>query len=203
MLPLRTSPLLACAMSTASSTHPLAPKPQPPVHVQHSTLPSAIPLTTSTLIEAFAFDRVTAYMLNHLPQFSRLPALQKLFLLSSNAALKADRELWSASTTPSSSSSELDLDFQAAATHFPPGKSLDDLGASSLPGLLLGGGLVPTMWCIGPSWFVGGMTAYAAATAPWKKAAFPNGETFFFVQLIGAESQHRGKGLAPALIKTL
>ena len=55
--------------------------------------------------------------------------------------------------------------------------------------------MVPALWSIGRT------VAYAAATMPSKKKTFPNGETCFYVQLIGAGSKHRGKGLAPALIK--
>jgi GNAT superfamily N-acetyltransferase len=47
------------------------------------------------------------------------------------------------------------------------------------------------------------MAAYAAATTPAKKSTFPNNETFFYIQLIGAATAHRGKGLAPALIRKL
>lgn len=205
--PLRTIPPLASKMSTtATTTQSTSQKLRLPVHVQHSTSPSAIASATSTLISAFESDPVTAYMLNHLPPPSRLSALQKLFLLSSNAALKAGGELWSASTTPLSSSSseaEAEPDFQAAATIFPPGKSLDDLGATSLPSLLLGGGMVPALWSIGPSRFMSRMNAYNLATTPIKKSTFPNGETFFYIQLIGARAEHRGKGLAPGLIEKL
>jgi GNAT superfamily N-acetyltransferase len=200
---LQSSQLLACKMSTkppATTTQPSTQRSRLPVHVQHSTSTSSIPLATSTLIEAFESDPVTAYMLNHLPRSSRLPALQKLFLLSSNAAVKAGGELWSASTTSPSSSTP---DFQAAATIFPPEKSLDDLGLASLPGLLLGGGLAPALCSIGPNRFVSRMNAYGAATTPSKKATFPDGEMFFYVQLIGAGSRHRGRGLAPALIRKL
>lgn len=47
------------------------------------------------------------------------------------------------------------------------------------------------------------MNAYNAATTPAKKSTFPAGETFYYVQLIGAAEGHRGKGLAPALIREL
>jgi len=63
--------------------------------------------------------------------------------------------------------------------------------------------MVPALWSIGPSRFMSRMNAYSAATTPSKKVTFFNGETFFYVQLIGAGSQHRGKGLAPALIRRL
>ncbi|KAF2626563.1 hypothetical protein BU25DRAFT_343351 [Macroventuria anomochaeta] len=183
------------------TSSPSQPKPRLPVHVQHSVSPNAIPGATSTLIDAFISDPVTAYMLNHLPSSARLAALQKFFFLSSNAAIKAGGELWSASTTPPTTSST--PDFQAAAAIFPPGKSLDDLGANSLLGLLLSGGLAPALWSMGPSRFASRINAYTAATTPAKESTFPNGEDYFYIQLIGASSAHRGKGLAPALIRHL
>lgn len=55
-----------------------------------------------------------------------------------------------------------------------------------MPCLLLGGGLALALWSIGPCWFVIRMDAYVAAATISEKASFPNGETFFCAQLIGA-----------------
>lgn len=63
--------------------------------------------------------------------------------------------------------------------------------------------MVPALWSIGPSRFMSRMNAYNLATTPIKKSTFSNGETFFYIQFIGAGAQHRGKGLAPGLIEKL
>lgn len=47
------------------------------------------------------------------------------------------------------------------------------------------------------------MDAFGTATMPVKKSVFPNGETYFYVFLVGASAAHRGKGLAPGLIRKL
>ncbi|KAF9691237.1 hypothetical protein EKO04_010776 [Ascochyta lentis] len=175
------------------------PKARLPVHVHHSGSSFWIPKATSTLRSAFENDPVTAYMLNYLPPPARPAALQKLFRLSNNAAIIAGGELWSASTedTPSAPS------FHAAATIFPPTTSIDNLGARSLPSLLLSGALAPALWTIGPSRLTATMNEFSAATTPAKKATFNQGESYYYIQLIGASAAHRGKGLAPALIRNL
>ena len=122
-----------------------------PIHVTHCASTEAIPSATATLICAFEFDPVTAYMLHHLP----------------------------------------------------PEKSLDTLGIASLAELVTPGGLLGVLKKIAPSGFQQRMKSHTTATVPVKKSTFPNGENFFYVQFIDANSQHRGKGLAPALIKKL
>ena len=205
----RTSPLQVSKMSTNTTKHAPAQsqsssKPHLPVHVTRSTSASSILPATSTLVEAFESDPVTAYILHHLPTSARLAVLQKLFTLSSNATLMAGGELWSASTTfPSAHSTDEKPDFQAAASIFPPGKSLDDLGIAAVPSLVQSGELLPTLNAIGPIVLQSRMAAYTAATTPAKKSTFPNNETYYYVQLIGAATAHRGKGLAPALIRKL
>ncbi|KAJ4988586.1 hypothetical protein SVAN01_05877 [Stagonosporopsis vannaccii] len=160
---------------------------------------------TSTLVSAFEGDPITAYTLSHLAPSARLPALESLFTLSSNAALLSGGELWSASTNAPQTSPSADFvqDYQAAATIYPPNTSLDSLGLSSLPSLLPTGGLEPALYAIGPRAFVAELNEYTAATTPAKKLTFPDGESFFYIQLIGAGAQHRGQGLAPALIREL
>ncbi len=172
---------------------------QLPIHVQHLTARAAIPSATSTLTEAFEADPVTAYMLNHLPHTARSAALQALFYLSNHAAILSGGELYSASTTTPSATTI--PDFQAAAVILPPGKSLDGISLSALPSLLLGGGLASALWNVGPTRLLSRLDAYGAAMTPAKKSTFPNGEQYYYVQTIGAGSLHRGKGLAPALLR--
>lgn len=194
-------------MSTATKESAPTPasKLRLPVHIQKSTSRTAVAAATSTLVSAFEADPVTAYMLSHLPPSARLPALQILFTLTSNAALLAGGELWSAGTNPPPASPSADTipEYQATATIYPPNTSLDSLGASSLPSLYLRGGLFSALRALGPQTFVARLDGYTAATTPAKKTTFPNGEHFYYIQLIGARTQHRGKGLAPALIREL
>lgn len=72
-----------------------------------------------------------------------------------------------------------------------------------MPGFLPGSGLAPALWPVGPNSVVSKMNAYDAATMPSEKATFPSEEIFFYVRLIGAGTQHRGKGPALSLIEKL
>jgi ribosomal protein S18 acetylase RimI-like enzyme len=135
-----------------------------------------------------------------------------MFTLSSNASIMAGGELWSASIDSEASSSTTTTDnesvdnmpdFQASATIFPPNTTINTLSYSSLPSLLWSGGLFSTISQVGLFQFKNIMDAYAAATTPAKKSTLRSGESYYYIMLIGAASAHRGKGLAPALIRKL
>lgn len=55
------------------------------------------------------------------------------------------------------------------------------------------------LWYCGVSSFVR-KSHWNTAVEPAKRAALPNGETYFYVMEIGTDERFRGKGLAPALI---
>ncbi|KAJ8113437.1 hypothetical protein OPT61_g4428 [Boeremia exigua] len=192
---------MSATTTIQTSTSTSQSKSQRPIHVEHFTSPNAVAGATSTIADAFATDPVTTYLINHLPRSARPAALKKLFYTSNTAAVLAGGELWSASTnTPSTTSMP---DFQTAAAIFLPGMSLNILTATSIPRLLFGGGLLSAGWSVGPRQLMRRTGRYEADMAPTKNATFPNGETYFYIHCIGTASAHRGKGLAPALLRKL
>jgi ribosomal protein S18 acetylase RimI-like enzyme len=159
--------------------------------------------TTPLLAGAFQTDPLFGYYLNKIPRVKRLPILEKLMHLISTAARLNHADFYAAGVLREDEQEQQENPqpkFESAAIFVPPGKAVDQLGFSAWC-TLLKEGVVSLICRTGINSFMRLLFEYPAVSEQAKKTTLRKGEQYYYLLLIGTSVEHRGKGLAPAMIK--
>jgi ribosomal protein S18 acetylase RimI-like enzyme len=151
------------------------------------------------LTGAFSTDPVFTYLLRHLSPTNRDVARGKIFkvlypLADKNDAIFYEAHAGSTGALP-----------QCAAIVALPGKKADDMGFLSVWGTLhfIRYGVLSLVRMLGVGRFLWMKNEYGGAIEPIKNNYFKSKgvKDYYELKYIGTDANHRGKGLAPALIR--
>lgn len=152
------------------------------------------------LVEAFETDPNFTYYLNKVPKISRPKSLEKILqLMLMIGELNNATFYESGALDPSLGESSEPL-FQSAAVVMPPGKAATNFGLQGWIKLIRQG-VLKLIWRAGWSGLKKILVEYPSGAEQVKKSVFLENEQYYYLLIIGTGTQHRGKGLAAAIIK--
>ncbi|KAH3939232.1 hypothetical protein HBI25_207520 [Parastagonospora nodorum] len=187
-------------MSSHATKEPTESAPTPRARVTSAAGNLYAPRALPVLVEAFEADPNFTYYLNKVPKASRQKSLEKVLELmlmigeSNNATFYE-----SGAFDPSVGESPEPL-FQSAAVVMQPGKAATNFGLRGWIKLIRQGAL-KLVWRAGLSFFKKILVEYPSNAEQVKKSVFLENEPYYYLLIIGTGTQHRGKGLAAAIIK--
>ncbi|KAF2245529.1 hypothetical protein BU26DRAFT_70551 [Trematosphaeria pertusa] len=162
------------------------------------------PAFLDLLTQAFLTDPAYTFFLHRVPWYLRPAALYHLFgqnLIACSVRRHGSSKatFYAASTEPNSSSNCISSP-QSCAVILHPGMDVLDLGIGGWWKMLCGGAL-KAFWYAGFNLIPRYVKHFESQTIRAKKATFAKGETYYYMWHIATDAAHRGKGLAPALIR--
>ncbi|KAJ5591474.1 uncharacterized protein N7459_001843 [Penicillium hispanicum] len=157
----------------------MAPAPIPLTHGRYEMLSAVANLNG----HVFDNDPVVTYMLLDMPRQQRLdylPTYWSTLVRSAllNHALITEADGW-----------------KAASVIIPPGRYIDNIWT------LLYAGFLCVLWKIGLSGFKRLWTEFSGMTDSAKKKGLHGQKRYYYIFSIGTEHEHRGKGLAKAIMR--
>jgi len=187
-------------MSSHAAKEPIGPTLRPRAHVTSAAGNLYAPRALPVLVEAFETDPNFTYYLNKLPKASRPKSLEKIIeLMLVIGELNNATFYESGAFDPSLGQSPQPL-FQSTAVVMPPGKAATNFGLRGWIKLLQQG-VLKIIWRAGISGLKKILVEYPAKAEGVKKSVFLENEQYYYLLIIGTGTQHRGKGLAAAIIK--
>ncbi|KAJ5151276.1 uncharacterized protein N7482_010528 [Penicillium canariense] len=157
----------------------MAQAPVPLTHGKHEMLAPVARLNA----RVFEYDPVIAYMLLDMSQEERLAYLPSYWLTLVRSALLNDALITQAD------------DWKAASVIIPPGRHVDNVWT------LIYAGFLSVLFRMGFSGLKRLWTEFSGMTDNAKRKGLHGRKLYYYIFSIGTEPEHRGKGLAKAIIR--
>jgi GNAT superfamily N-acetyltransferase len=145
-------------------------------------------------------DPIMTYFLNKLPKASRPRALNKLLHLMMTSAILSNATFYESGTLDGGLEETATPLFQCAAVVLPPGKQVTEFGIGGWI-KLVSQGMLGLIWKAGIRGLMKVLVEYPTLAEKIKKTVLLENEPYYYLLIIGTGSNHRGKGLAAAVIR--
>jgi GNAT superfamily N-acetyltransferase len=186
-----------------ASYQPPQRKSKPAVQVTSVSDSSYEPRATLVLARAFQNDAIFTYFMNKLPNTSRPKTLKTLVrMILTSSTLKHATIYESGSLKPHEEENPKNTEpkFECVAVFVPPGEQATDLSLHAWF-VLIRHGALSLIRRIGFRGMSRMLVEFQQAAGQAKKKAFPNGEQYYYLFIVGTDPEHQGKGLCAATIK--